>query len=666
MPNITEPVPTGSRAIAVRLDQPVRMVADVASDWWVKIDTGAFTKLLSNNIVFVYTTPSTIFRRFTFTRIEIAVQTVGTVPAPTVGTLFLDVSESAVTVLHATDRIRNEAMEEPPLHSDMLESDDPPLGLPLAMPGANRDGMGTVPLDRAREQGGPANLVSLYGPGMFVESSGKMGVRTPIGVLRGLGPFPTSIATFHHGSFYYNFDFGKSRTLSLTRFLREDFGLDKDVAILRGDGRKNTYRYFAFHGGSGVTYYTPAASLQSTLRKSGQYFQETTPSGTYYVYYAGGGLPGRVTRVEDRYGNTVYYEYNSSKLQRVTGPAGASGMIAYLRYDAAGLCSALVLEDGATAANNRTTYFAYDANKNLSKITGPELCVTYFEYGTGTPTIEFLTAVTDSLNQKWIAGYDASSRVNKIVDAKGQAAYLDYDTATPITRWRDRTTKTTYFNYNAFGSPTFVRNVGTPTDYFRYDGDGNLTSSQSRLVQNWYFQYDGLGSRIALNDPLGARSYFVYDSQFKLRSYTDPLLHQIYLVYDAGRNRTIQIDAIGKAAYFAYQTNGLINYKQDRRAAFTYFRFDAKANLTGVKDPFAATTYFNYNSAGDRTQTIDPLSRTSNFVYDKKGRLVQSNNPLNETQYFAYDATCNVVAEVSPRDTSTYHVYDGNYCSPAA
>ena len=76
-------------------------------------------------------------------------------------------------------------MSEPPLNPDVLESDDPPLGFPLAMPGANRDGTGTVRLESVYEPSGPANLVSLYGPGAFVDTAGNLSARTSGQRLRG-------------------------------------------------------------------------------------------------------------------------------------------------------------------------------------------------------------------------------------------------------------------------------------------------------------------------------------------------------------------------------------------------------------------------------------------------------------------------------------------------
>jgi hypothetical protein len=178
MATILDPVNNNSsRAIAVRTGQPVRMLADSSTDWWINTNGGGWSQLNTPGVhVSVFTfTPSSVTRRFTFDDVQIGVNTNS---APSSTNLYLNVVDGPATVLHATDRIRNEALQDPPPNPNLLESDDPPLGFPLGMPGANRDGFGTVLLERAYEAGGPANLVSLYGPGLFLDSSGKLGSRT--------------------------------------------------------------------------------------------------------------------------------------------------------------------------------------------------------------------------------------------------------------------------------------------------------------------------------------------------------------------------------------------------------------------------------------------------------------------------------------------------------
>ena len=339
--------PTSTSPIAVHMNQTLRFVASGPGDWYSRTNGGAWSAVLASNVItFVVTTASSITNRFTFDSFDVAVVTTGS-GTPSAPSVTFDVCEGPVAVLNVTSRIRNEALQEPPSHADMLESDDPPLGFPLAMPAANRDGLGTVLLERAYESGGPANLVSLYGPGLFVDTSGKLGQRTPVGRNRGLGIVP-SIASYHYAGFYFAYDFGRSRTLSLTRVLYEDAvaSTNENVAIVRGDGRRNTYRYFNFNGG--ITYYTPAALLKNTLVKTSNYFQETTPSGTYFVYNNGAGaaaLKGLPKIVVDRYGNPIYYLYDTNnRLQQVMGVplAGQQGLVPYLGYDSSNRCNVLV------------------------------------------------------------------------------------------------------------------------------------------------------------------------------------------------------------------------------------------------------------------------------------------------------------------------------------
>lgn len=337
MPTITTPAAT--RAVPVSPRQPIRMVADSATDWWQRTNTssGAWTQINpggTDTATLVWETPSTVTRRTTFDRIQIQVNTGSAPGLGDTGGIFLDLCEGPTAVQWASDAIRNEALEEPSLRPWEGEDDDPPLGVPLHMPGANRDRLGTVLCETVSEAGGPANLVASYGPGVFVDTSGKLGVRTPFtNDVRGLGPYP-AVAAWYHGGLYFQHDFGKSRNLALTRVLYQ--GADSDVAVVRGDGRRNTYRNV-----SGA--FVAAAGLRNTLTSSGGFFLETTPSGRVYRYDS----TGKLDRVVDLRGTTAYYTYDvNSRLQKVvpiTG-SGALGLVPYLSYDGSGLLSRLVLE----------------------------------------------------------------------------------------------------------------------------------------------------------------------------------------------------------------------------------------------------------------------------------------------------------------------------------
>jgi YD repeat-containing protein len=642
----------------VQTNQILRLKSDQPSwNWFSRVNEAAnWTAGPTGTNVFVYTTPTSVTEHLTFDRIQIAIGS-GATPDTTT-TRYFDLCEGPVAGLWASSSLRNPAAEEAPLRPDEWERDDPPLGLPFLMPGANRDGFGTMRLARASSAGGPANLVSLFGPGVFVDTAGKLGVRTPGPPYRGLGPFAPFQSQYHTG-LYFNYDFGKSRTIGLTRVLYQN--ASSHVAIVRGDGRRNTYRW------NGATW-DGAASLGNTLTQVGGKFQETTPTGRVYYYNAVSGGVATLDKVVDRYGSPVYYLYDttpSARLQKIQGPSGSSGLVPYLSYDGNGLLARLVLEDASgNAAANRTTYFAYDGNRNLTQITWPELCTTSFEYNVP----ERVSAVTDAQGFRWYFAYDGNNRTQFVCDAlnPAQPSYYGYDTTAGLTTLKDRAGKITYFQYNAFGEPITVYNLGTAADYYTYDGDGNLATTTNRLGNQWAFTFDGRGNRIAVTDPQSDKSYFAFDGQDLVQLYTDPLLRTTYLSYDGNRNRTARRDALANTTYWAYQTAGsqpnagLLQYRKDRLGNFTYFHFDATGNNDSVVDALGFKTYFQFNSAGERYFVFDARSNATYLSYDLRGRVKQVTDPYLNTKLFTYDSSCNPTSEVDELGHTTYHTYDGN------
>ncbi|MCO5168154.1 MAG: hypothetical protein M9894_17570 [Planctomycetes bacterium] len=645
MTAITHPAPAGNRAVAVPTNQPVPMVADTTSDWFVRTNGGGWTQFASGANQAVWAGASSVTNRWTFDRVEIAIGE-GSPSEPTIR--HFNLCEGPVACLWATDQLPNPALEAPPLRPWDGEDDDPPLGTPLVMPGADRGGMGTTPCESASElgSGGPVSLLTSYDSGVSVDTSGRLGLRTPFtNDVRGLGPFP-AVAAYYHSGLYFQHDFGKSRTLGLTRVLYQDGA--SHVAVVRGDGRRNTYRWTG-------SAFEAAAGLQNTLALDGSDFVETSPSGRVYRYSSA----GRLQRVVDRCGNPVYYTYDAnSRLQKIVpvGGSGALGLVPYLSYDGGGLLTRLVLEDPGNAANNRVTYLQYDGDANLTRILGPEGCVTYFQYADPLR----LSAVTRPENRTWQVGYDGNGRVSHVEDARASVAYFAWNTASPQATLRDRAGKVTYLQHDAYGAPVVVFNPGTPADYHSYDGDGNMTGSQNRVGGAWAYQVDPRANRISSTDPLGARSYFAFDGQDLLRRYVDPLGRTTYLDFDGQRNRTVQVDQVGAATYFAYEPTGLLRETKDRRGGVSKLGWDARGNVERAVDPLGSVSYFAYNPANERTAQVDPLGRVSYMDYDRRGRVVKTVSPIGAASYFAYDDACLLVQEKDALLRVTDHQYDPN------
>ncbi|MGE3376456.1 MAG: SMP-30/gluconolactonase/LRE family protein [Vicinamibacteria bacterium] len=653
-------IPLNTAPIAVQPGQALRLTADASVAWSYRLNEGSWTAITTAASI-VFTTPTSVTNRWTFDRIEIAI---GSTASPD-DTRDFNLCEGPPAVQWATAQLQDPTQDPSP-NPNLGEGDDPPHALAWRLPGANRDGFATESPERAHVAGGPVTLLESFRGGIFVDSAGKVGARsTLLGRVSGLGPFPES-ALYHHGGTYFEHDFGKGRTIGLTRVLLEDG--DGNVAVVRGDGRRNTYRFVSTT--DGVTTFESAAGLRTTLQKlagwgnqpwgispygGGTCFVEEAPSGRRFVYAE----DGRLTHVLDRYGNLVVYRYDANdRLQKIeSDPAGGSGLVPYLCYDGSGRLSRLVFEDALEPANNRTTYFSYDGAGNLQRLTGPEGCETYFVYG-GTGS-GFLTRAEDADGFAWEVGYQ-SDVASAVVDGRGNHAYFAFDTGAARATKVDRAGTVTYMDFDAFGAPIGLSNPGTAEDVFAYDGEGGLLSTANRLGNAWSFERDERGNRISVTDPLGARTYFAFDAVDSVRTAIDPLGRVSYFSYDSDRNRTVAVDALDQATYFTWSGAGLLETRTDRRGAVTSLSHDARANLTQVTDPLGNATYFAFNSAGEPIEHKDALLRTTTIERDLKGRVETQVDPIGAASYFAYDARCNLVSQKDALLRETNHVYDGN------
>ena len=194
MATIVEPSPSGNRAVAVSRNQSLRLVADTAWNWFVRTNEGSWTQIGTAALEIVYTTSASVTNRLTFDRVEIAIGSGGSPDTST--TRHFDLCEGPPALLWATAQVDDEAMREPPARPWEGENDDPPLGTPWVMPGADRAGFASVLLETVSEQdAGPANLIASWSSGVFVDTAGGIGVRTSFtNDARGLGPFPAIAA----------------------------------------------------------------------------------------------------------------------------------------------------------------------------------------------------------------------------------------------------------------------------------------------------------------------------------------------------------------------------------------------------------------------------------------------------------------------------------------
>ncbi|MDM8567886.1 hypothetical protein QUF74_19840 [Candidatus Halobeggiatoa sp. HSG11] len=114
-----------------------------------------------------------------------------------------------------------------------------------------------------------------------------------------------------------------------------------------------------------------------------------------------------ITTVKDRNGGTSIYTYNTNyQLLSLQNALGKTTRYTYVNGRRA----------SETDVNDNTTYFAYDANGNLIKITNPASLISYFSYDNHSNIL----TLKNHLNQIISFAYDANNNMISKTDHAGQ------------------------------------------------------------------------------------------------------------------------------------------------------------------------------------------------------------------------------------------------------
>jgi RHS repeat-associated protein len=424
----------------------------------------------------------------------------------------------------------------------------------------------------------------------------------------------------------------------------------------------------------------------------------------------------------DPYGNTTRYGYDlqSGDLTEIRDPRGKSELMSYdarhnmltrtapkgLDYKEVWTYNAfnepLTYKDGR---GNQTDY-QYDANGNLTQLTGPDpdgggplgrpvtiytrdpagtglivsttdprLKTTQFGYD---PTTHQLNSITKPLGEKTTFTYDATGRLKTSVDPRGNVTggtpgdyttTYDYDNADHLTKITSpdpdgtgpQTPLITQWAYDPAGNlQTFTNARGQATDY-GYDAANHLTSVTAPdpdgggPLQRPVTQYtdDEVGNLKTRTVAGTHTTNYAYDNANRLATVTSPINKIWTYGYDADGNRTSQLDPNSGTTTYGYDALGRLNSltfsDSTPSVSLTY---DANDNLTQVSD-----------GSGIETRTFDALNKltgvtrgtnTFSYVYDAANNLTQTTYPDNTVVTRGYDDDERLASAASGGLTTSY------------
>lgn len=473
-----------------------------------------------------------------------------------------------------------------------------------------------------------------------------------------------------------------------------DFNLNRRLIVetngdvLRVDGLGRVDRYVL----SGGIFQVPSGFYTRLTREFDGTFTERDRHGSTNLYAATNG-PGiaRLTRISDRNGNQMTFQYNSSgQLSNVVDTLNRTHSFF---YDANGRLTAV------TDFSGRTVTFAYNAAGDLVSATSPIV--------SGTPNgNDFLSGKTTQYS--YIAN-SADSRFHHnllTVTAPNEfpsgparlTAIYDTDSNSPSA---DRVLSltlggvnasgiaaggTVYYSYTSFGS------AGS-NDFASPVFQNTVTNRNGNVVQ---YQFNQLGNTVRsihftrgvrAGDPPGFTNTFVYNKDGELLAQTNAEQDVILYTFNTGsparlqQGNLLQVqrlpgprggDQTQIVTSMTYETNfNFTATSTDGRGNVTINCYDAHGNRTNVVHRLPSIIEdFEYNAFGQMTAHVLPDNgsghrRRDTMTYYSSGpqtgylqsRVVDSGG-FNLTTSYEYDSVGNVVRTIDPRGNDTLYTYN--------
>ena len=260
------------------------------------------------------------------------------------------------------------------------------------------------------------------------------------------------------------------------------------VAETNAKGDKTTYEYDARNRMVNVTDALGQA-ISYTLDGKGNTTGTTDRRGNSLEtwYHKVVNMP---TMTKDALGNETYYQYDrNGNLTKITYPDGTS--ITYA-YDRAGR---LVR---TTAQNGLVTEIGYDGNGNITRITDDETRVYRFVYDGNNRLVK----ATDPLGGVTEYAYDGAGRQTLVTDANGNSTSYAYDAVGRLKEMQDALGGTASSEYDLNGrTPSFTdQNAHTTTWY--YDVIGQVLAQVDAAENITAMEYDSLGNVTKVTDAL--------------------------------------------------------------------------------------------------------------------------------------------------------------------
>ena len=466
--------------------------------------------------------------------------------------------------------------------------------------------------------------------------------------------------------FYYNSsaskrNYGYGLGFSLGYEMRYTVNEIGGVTIETGDGRTDYYKKF------GKDFEAPVGVFSILTEYEKDKYCLTEKTGE--KYYFDNPKYGKLTSMEDRYGNKTTLTYQDSLLVKVEDAVGHKVEMSY---------SDGLLKVAKASFHAGTISYEYDGLHRLKKR-------------------------TDAMGNVTLYGYNNQNRIDEITDANGHKTLIAYNSAGMVSRMKTDVSdksirydgdKTVFIDYTAPQNQysyyrwdekgRVIEKVGLCCGIqskMEYDDDDNVIKHNDANGNVTTYTYDDRGNMLSLTDPLGNSERYTYDETFnQVTSFTDkngnnyrftyndkgamtslsgPLGFSNSITYNEKGWPLTTTDANSNVTVTSYNEDGTTASVMDAAGYTTRYAYDAYGNIITQTDAKGNTTSYAYDNNNQITSQTDALGNVTSVSYDKVGNIVRVKNAKNQITAYTYDALGNVLSMTNPAGGTYTYTYDG-------
>jgi len=400
-----------------------------------------------------------------------------------------------------------------------------------------------------------------------------------------------------------------------------------------------------------------------------------------------------VSRIEDRNGNALTYEYASEVegrhlVRKVTDATGRSMQFNYQIEDL--IAPRLISVNSTVGINLEFSYgevddgdenigpllnrfardnfiesYRYERNDgendpvpNLVSTTDPRGNTTSYEYlapndfpsGLDDPTLaispfNLVSSITYPGNTgvSQIAYLNAGQRSRTVTDLRGN---------------------NTVYRLNQFGNPTEIIEPLNRTTRYTWTIDQGIDDNQivqktDALGRITTYQYDPQGNVSRMVDPIGTVTQS-WDQQYSLLlERNDRNGNTIRNRYDSSGNLVSNVDEEGFSTANTYNQLGqLITTRRPDNGGVISYGYDGFGNQNQMVLAEGSSYFYVNDNRGRRTRSEDANGNVSSFQYDQLDRPTITTHPDGFTSEYQYDAKGNKISERDKLGLTLSYEYD--------